>query len=113
MIRKEVARFEQEMFELADELEDIRKQMEILVNLEEMREKQRPQQYVAKKGDAIDDLISQFLAKYQDDDNVHVPPNFNRLSEGLYEFGTKKIRAQILNGILVGMFSSLSERRSY
>ena len=49
----------------------------------------------------MDDLISQFLMKYQSEDTI-LPPNFKRLQEGLYEFGTKRIRAQILNGILVG-----------
>jgi hypothetical protein len=55
----------------------------------------------------VDDLIGQFLTRYQSDDNI-LPPNFKRLNEGLYEFGTKRIRAQILNGILVGKYFTIN-----
>jgi hypothetical protein len=48
LVRKEVARFEQELFEMCEDLEELNHQAEILGNLEEMRKKQRPA-YVVKQ----------------------------------------------------------------
>ena len=45
----------------------------------------------------MSDLISQIL---QSREGV-IPPNFMRISEGVYQFGTRKIHATILAGSLV------------
>jgi chromosome segregation ATPase len=59
--------------------------------------------YEAAAGDAIDGMISEYLNSLaaDGDDALIIPPNFHRIEEGVYQFGTRKIHATVLSAGLM------------
>jgi hypothetical protein len=97
-VRGEEAQLQTSVTELKQTVRDLRRAAQEELAAHAQFKEAQTIQYRAKKGDAVDELVARFLA---DTDGVYIPPNFKRLEEGQYQFGTKKIRAQILHAGLV------------
>jgi hypothetical protein len=97
-VRGDEAQLQTSVTELKQAVRDLRRATQEELAAHAQFKEAQTIQYRAKKGDAIDELVARFLA---DTDGVYIPPNFKRLDEGNYQFGTKKIRAQILHAGLV------------
>eukprot|EP01133_Synstelium_polycarpum_P011518 gene11518-13437_t len=60
--------------------------------------------YIANQSDQLDVLVESVIHSFQSTKTVSsgvIPPNFERLGEGLYQFGTRRINTSILAGNLV------------
>ena len=62
----------------------------------------RPIIYTPVKGDEIDSLLANTISYNLADGLELLPPNFKRLTFGIYQFGTKKIHISVQNGQPVG-----------
>jgi len=93
-LRPESAKLTNELRRLRAFLDQHGKVMEKLRALREQHEVQ----YVP--GDEVDRMVTEVLDEIRESD-MPIPGNFGRISEGFYQFGTRKIRAQILSGSLV------------
>mmetsp|Transcript_6535 Transcript_6535/g.18509 ORF Transcript_6535/g.18509 Transcript_6535/m.18509 type:complete len:1170 (-) Transcript_6535:276-3785(-) len=99
----------QECVGKADDAEELLRQLsslldgeqDALIALQKLREDNGDSDYQAMKGDVIDGMMSELLKKILESDAGVIPSNFKRLSEGIYQFGTRKIHATILAGSLV------------
>jgi hypothetical protein len=62
----------------------------------QLAKREKPQQYIAVKGDAIDKMFADAINR-----SAYGALRIVRLEQGKYMFGTKKIMAKIINGKLV------------
>uniref|UniRef100_A0A7S4NPD2 GAR domain-containing protein n=1 Tax=Paramoeba aestuarina TaxID=180227 RepID=A0A7S4NPD2_9EUKA len=101
---------EEDLVEKTHDMEDcidnlrtlVSRELEVAEKLDEKRrENQSQSRYVAQQGDTVDAMVSDMIAKIFASNEAIVPSNFQRLEEGVYQFGTRKIHASILAGSLV------------
>lgn len=93
-----IAELEAKMAELADQKAKLDAEEEERRRLEEEARKNKPKpkvKYIPIKGDRIDELMAAYLNNF----DLDIP--FQRLNEGNYLFGTRKIQAKIMNDKLV------------
>lgn len=93
-----IAELEAKMAELAEQKAKLDADEEERRRLEEEARKNKPKpkvKYIPIKGDRIDELMAAYLNNFE----LDIP--FQRLSEGNYLFGTRKIQAKIMNDKLV------------
>eukprot|EP00003_Mantamonas_plastica_P021387 TRINITY_DN3460_c2_g1_i10.p1 TRINITY_DN3460_c2_g1~~TRINITY_DN3460_c2_g1_i10.p1 ORF type:complete len:1834 (-),score=807.04 TRINITY_DN3460_c2_g1_i10:148-5649(-) len=83
----EIARLEKRIDKIMPELEELR-----AAKAEAEKKVYKP------KRDKIDNMLAELLVKLI---HLYIPSNFARISEGMYRFGSKVIRMQILNGQLM------------
>ncbi|KYQ93125.1 villin [Tieghemostelium lacteum] len=84
----------------------MKKKLILFKNLEEIQSKQHQSsiEYHAKQEDQLDVLVESAIHSFSKMNNSGgsvIPPNFERLGEGLYQFGTKRINTTILAGQLM------------
>jgi len=100
----------EEIEEKSEELKDTIDQMksllsresDVLFSLQDLRNQGgAASRYIAQQGDEIDNMVSDLISQITNSNESIIPSNFMRLSEGVYQFGTRKIHATILAGSLV------------
>ncbi|EFA81215.1 hypothetical protein PPL_06054 [Heterostelium album PN500] len=82
---------------------ELKKKMILIRSLSELQSKGGVE-YVANENDQLDIMVESVIhSLHNDDDEIRglIPPNFQRVSEGLYQFGSRRINTSILSGNLV------------